>query len=113
MDFGDVGDIINTIITSVMNDPLFIFTTIWTMIGAIVKTTGFAPFRFFGNIAMAFMPMIMFLLYFFGRIPEEIVQLFGDFEWFGRIFYLLITTMLIVIILSAWNLFSGLQMVIG
>jgi len=110
--FEEVGGIIDIIILSVTTDPLFVFTAIFTMFGAVIRTFGIMAFRMFGNVVMAFMPMFAWLMYFFGNIPDPIIALFGDFEWFARVFYIILTTMLFVIILSAWNLFSGITAMI-
>lgn len=109
-DFGDVPIIISAVFNSIINDPLFIFTAIFTMFGALVRVFGIPAIRLIGNLIMGFMPMLMWLIYVFGRVPDVILLLFGDFEIFARVFHILLSTMMIVIVLSAWNMFTGIIM---
>lgn len=108
--FGDIPAIISAVFNSVLNDPLFIFTAIFTMFGALVRVFGIPAVRLIGNLIMGFMPMLMWLIYVFGDVPEIIIILFGDFEIFARVFHILLSTMMIVIVLSAWNMFTGIIM---
>lgn len=110
LDFGDVPAVISTIFNSILYDPLFIFTAIFTMFGALVRVFGIPSVRLMGNLIMGFMPMLMWLIYVFGDVPETLLLLFGDFEIFARIFHIVLSTMMIVIILSAWNMFTGIIM---
>jgi hypothetical protein len=105
-DFANVGQVLNIIMITVLSDPLFVFTAVFTMFGAVVTVLGYTSARMFGNMLMTFMPMLMFLQYLFGNIPTIISDLFEGWEWLGRIFYILLTLMLITMVLSAWKLVS-------
>ena len=94
-----------------MFDPFFMFTAIFTMLGAIVRVIGLGVTKLFGNLVMAFLPMLLWLQTFFGDVPPEISELFLGWDWFGKIFHIILTTMLLVTILSAWNIFTSIIMI--
>lgn len=107
VELGDIGGSIDMILTTISSDGLFVFTVVITGIASVVTTLGTRQAIMFGNMFMTFMPMIMFLQYAFGDIPQEIMNIFPDFEWLGRVFYIVLTLMLMAMFLSAWKLIAG------
>lgn len=103
----DVGDKISSIFNSVLNDPLFVFTSVFTMFGALARVLGNKAYAMMGNLTMAFLPMLLWLMTWFGDTPKDIVDLFLGFEIFAKVFHILIVTMMISILLSAWRLFTS------
>jgi len=107
IEIGDVGESIDLILLTITSDGLFVFTVVMTGMASVVTAIGSRQAVMFGNMFMTFMPMIMFIRYAFGGVPVEIVSLFGDFEWLGRVFYIVLTLMMMAMFLSAWKLIAG------
>ncbi|MFX1453777.1 MAG: hypothetical protein ACFFDB_00245 [Promethearchaeota archaeon] len=105
----DVGDVLNEVFRSVWYDPLFGFTVAFTLLGALARSLDQTPYILFGNIAMLFMPMVMWITVWFGDPPRAIVTLFFGFELFAKIFHILIVTIMLVIVLSTWRLFLAIN----
>lgn len=113
LDFSDIGDKIYAIMGSIIFEPFFMVVTAFTAFGAIMRVIGIPAIRFMGNIIMAFMPMLLWLQYFFGEPPTEILSFFAGFVWFAKLFHIVLATALIVFVLSAFTLFTSIVMLTG
>ena len=113
IELDNVGDIISAIFNSIIFDGFFIISMIFVLFGSVIRVMGTPAYRIFGSMVIAFLPMILWLTYWFSPPPQIVLDLFGDFAWFGKFFYIIIATMIIVIFLSGFTLFSNIVAVTG
>jgi len=112
VEFTDIYDKLMVIINSILLDPILLIFVLFMVFGIVAKNFGNAG-KMIGNIMLTFLPLLYWLFGFFGETPQEIIELFIGYEFFGWMFHKVLITSFLVIIVASLNVFSQLALMEG
>lgn len=108
---GDASAAISQLFFAIISDQYIGITVVFMVIGAIPRAFGGANPNavFIGNLAVSWLPLIIWLMAFLGTIPipNSIKATFADFLWFGYLFYLLLLGIIFIIVIVVIQIFTG------
>jgi hypothetical protein len=108
LDFGEAGESISKLFGTVLNDDLFQFTAAVIVISGVARAIPNRYANMGGAMAMVIMPLILWMEYLFNPTPEVLLEFFLGWDIIAKSFYILVSTLGIVMLLAGANIVIGL-----